>query len=1067
MTDNRVTFEGAYVETDYQSDQTITFVGAYVETTGSAYGTDNSQTATSVTAHVELDGGDSQVATAVNAYIEQDGGDYVGATNVSAYIETKQSGLDATSVAAYVELEDGNNISATNVSAYVEYAAIATDYVSATSVTAYVELPTELSEVLVSKVVALLGTQDSGASVSQLATYVEYTQSDLYLTKFGVLVEVDEVYVGMPTYLRNKTAGPQQLQKLPDAVTGYALDPEHSFWSIIVPEETTNFCANPSFEADSILSHSFSSWSVNPALSTSWPYASRGIQFAVLTPLASTQGNFWYTWSYTEGQWTFSCDVFGSPGEKFRLEIRLGTSTVMASNTFTIQEYKWNRYHVTATLSGSGTASVWLISTDINTGKLLYTDGWQIEPKAYPTTYADGNMIGNRDTPPVRSYFWQGAPNNSPSQRTADDTLAGRVINFSEEIGFLTTAIVGLGLPEGNIREKQVGSIRRTIHDTVFDKPRTFTITGRIMKCALDVLLEKRAYLENLLRYDNTVNRDQVKLRFRLTDNDGEFYGKALEIPVVYKSGMAGNITNFYQESIAIQMRAAEPKLSEIWDNNQELTINSEYTDNKVFYRDSTGHWQRLGTGSTNDVVTGGAIAINPQVTTSSSAIPMVCGRFTQLCGVAINYAGYWDGSTWQQIGNFNNNVIELRSAFSPDNRVYLGGDFTTNAAVTCARIAVWTSSGITECADGLDDTVYDIKIGPDGWAYISGKFVQDRPGVKTFNYFAQYDPDTDMMYPVDAANPGLNSYVYNMVITPDNWLWITGPFTQNAAGDTLTGYARMNLSLPYDQRVFEAIPNTTGSSGVVLHTLGVGPDGSVYTTRWNPSDGEEQFMRFNGNSWEQVGTYGTAVPTNLPYNWFGPDGKGYVSGADMEVPFVNKYVYSLTNVSQLGPVEWAFDQGSSAWVNTMRFGKDSSIIIASTDQSASPTITGTATTLVVNDGSAAVYPTIRIQGPATLHCIINRTTGAEIWFNHGDEFNAYVSEEEVLFIDLSTGRTRIYSDQRRSVPNILYSPSTSTQKFWLQPGENHISILLRNTTASTKAHLLWKNKHWAIDYSV
>jgi len=891
--------------------------------------------------------------------------------------------------------------------------------------------------------------------------------ASITVTKFGVLVEYEEVTRDMATHFTSAGSKERTLNRLPEIVTGYALDPEKSFWSIIVPEATQNYCKNPSFENDSVSSHSFLSWDVSPSVVTSSPFAARGTRFVSMKPVASTAAYMYYIWPYTEGQWTFSCDVYGTPGEKIKLEILLVPTVPVGTQTYTIREFGWNRYSVTANLSGSGNAYAYLVAHSENTGKILYTDGWQIEPKAYATTYCDGDMIGHRDSPPIRSYFWRGAPHDSVSERLITDSLNGRPIGFSERSGFLTTAIVGLGLPSGDISEYQVGSLRKTVHNTIFDQPRDFTIAGKLIECDFQSLLKARSYIEELLRYDNTLNREQVMMRFRLSDSIGAENGMALQIPVVYSGGMAGNITNFYQEDVAIQFRASEPRLQEIYDNNQELAINTFWTANGIKYKDSTGHWQALGTGLTWEL--GGYMYtirdcdfIIVPTSTSPSAVPAVVGGFNQLCGYSVDYAAFWNESGWDQIGLFNTDVYVIKSSQYSTNKVYFGGAFSTEDGNTCRGVAVWDSGGISEMANGLEPSVAAIEVGADGWVYLGGSFVQDGTLTDTYNYIAQYDPDTNTMYPINASNPGLNHYIWDMCISKDNWLWACGLFDYSDAGIQMRGVCRVNLSLPYDERVLEPVGLTHDiEDGQVISCA---PDGSIYLSAKFNDTGYYEVRRWNGSTWERIGNWTSLTPAH-PKHWWGPDGVGYLSDYDYEVPNIDQYGYTISNINQLGPLD-IFISDRYQWPRKMAFHTDGSVLMISA-VSSGDYYSGTAITTVTNNGSSDVYPIIRIKGPATLKCIVNRTTGAEIWFNHGEDFNAVVAEEETLFIDLTLGRIRIYSNQRKSIPNILYVAQTSPSRFYLKPGDNNIGILLEDTDSNTEAFVVWKNNHWGIDNAI
>jgi hypothetical protein len=99
-----------------------------------------------------------------------------------------------------------------------------------------------------------------------------------------------------------------------------------------------------------------------------------------------------------------------------------------------------------------------------------------------------------------------------------------------------------------------------------------------------------------------------------------------------------------------------------------------------------------------------------------------VGGNFTEADGNPANYVAYWDGASWDQIGDgFNGTVNAL---YVKETTLYAGGSFTESNSVTINYLSAfdgtdWTALG----ANDLDDEVNDITGGPGDSIYFAGSF--------------------------------------------------------------------------------------------------------------------------------------------------------------------------------------------------------------------------------------------------------------------------------------------------------------------------------------------------------
>ena len=852
---------------------------------------------------------------------------------------------------------------------------------------------------------------------------------------------------------------------LPEEVTGYAFDPQHSWWSIVVPEPTTNLCLNPSFEY-SVVTHSFTGWQGTPSAYTGTPLATRG-RTCLKMPLAiAADGRTRYTFAAPTANtlYTFSCDVYLLAGMTAYLEFQDG-SGIIARRTYTVERDGWNRFTLTAGLGVAGNYFADLVIPF--TGYLvdLYTDAWQIEEKGYATTYCDGDMLSETDILPTRSYFWEGEPHDSKSQRFASAAEGGRIVSLTEKIGFLTTSILGLGIEDTELILAKLGSSRQESYLTSFDLPRDFTIIGRIFGCSFPELSKLRAELIRLIRHDNSVNRNQFDLIFNPVDGGGAPYGTPMRIRCQYISGLGGSITNLYQETIPLQFHASDPFIYETFSTNAALTIPPTWTNNGVWYRDQNGTWGTLKAGATTGKLWSCAFR--------QDGVMMVGGAFTALCGDAVSTLARWDGTNFQQVADLDAPVRGVRGILkgggSAYNKMFIYGDFTTDVAANMRRLAIYDNilHTLLEPGTGVSSIVYGGTVAPSGVWFIGGGFSTSGDTLTTLNKIAYYDPAFPAIGSIGSGvgvAGFLDGIVFDMVVTRDNYLYIGGTFTADANSNAMAGFCRLNLNLysgaaTLPGGVFEQVSADT----VSITKMAVGRDGLIYA--FATVNTVEGFWRWTGSTWEMLGNAQTPVDPGI---WVDSFGTMWANGVDQDVPGIAQSFYRVVGGDNFLPVDVALDDSVGGYPVNMAFHPDNQILAVWEEETNSAEGNGSYSAAIDYDGSSFVRPTIVLRGPMTMVSVINRTTGAEIWFLHGDTRVATISDDETLFVELSTGRPRIYSDRRGYLVNLLYLPASTATGFWLQPEKtNYISLFVKDADGNSDAYLTWSNRHASIDFSV
>ena len=1071
-----VTTADAYVETTPDVTPTVTTVGAYVETTGAAAGGDDqtatsvaayieqdggdSQSATFVGAYAEIDGGDSQSATFLGAYLEQDGEDYQSATQVSLYLEIESGdGQTATSVGAYVELDAADNVSATVVSAYLELETPPADYVSSTHVAAYLEITDYPSEIVVSKVVALLGTEDGGASVSQFGTYVEYTTEGIYATKFGVLVEIDEVdNTNMATdFQRVKTAGPASHIRLPSEVVGYALDPSWSFWTIITPEATENLILNPSFEENNYADggHVASAdWASTVLVEGAYPYAARALRFVRLTPdPAQATAEFYYEQDVVAGQiYTWSLDLFLRLAhiDKVKLRIQNGVAYADVDSTKTLEIFQegWQRHFITWTARATETVrlNIYVTTLSMDNSHYVGVDGWQLEKKAYPTTYADGSMFAPNDTANRRHFYWTGRPNLSTSHRTVDAEGHGRIRNLSEDFLFYTTSIIGLGMINPQLLLKQVGTQGVEVYQGAYDTSRDFTIIGVTIGCDFYTLMRNRDNFIELLRSNKNNSRTQLKIRWQPTDFKGVPWGVPLEILCAYRDGLGGQITNLYQETLPVQFHAADPYLEESIEMSALLTLPTALDAAEMYaYRDVTGSWQLL-------VGTEGVGPFGRQFSMEFDyqGRPVAGGDFSRFSGNNVDYIAYWDGTDWVQYGSTTlDGQVDVIHRNTYDSQLIIAGTFT-NVGNRIARYSTgsgdWTSMGT------ITGDTYSIDSDERDFIYIAGDFLGGlgRAAVWTGSL-------------MKALGDGFDDIVWTIKVGKDGYVYVAGQFTEDLVANPMDGVARWNLN---NSAYTDAWENIGMTSGDQAYSMDIGPDGNVYCVVEDVG-GQASLRKWDGNTWTIIAECDRYLQGIIKFD---NDGVAWVGSNDFNIPGDNNLFNRLYSNTLL-PVDLStyVESGPAYMVPydiAFSAGKEM-LVLMNQFASLGSTLIGGESTTVTYAGTANVYPTICVYGPCYLISVVNHSTGGEIWFRNNAVDKFYIALDEELYIYLDGGRMRAWSSKRGNVSAFVHLSASNLGSWYLRPGENNVSVYCTDTNSATRAFLKWRNRYLSMDSTI
>lgn len=851
------------------------------------------------------------------------------------------------------------------------------------------------------------------------------------------------------------------LFKLPEEVTGYALDELESWWSVIQPEATTNLITNPSFEDGVSAATGYTlglGWGVSAVVSEDGK-ASGGIHSLKLTSFTGSSETV--DWPFTAAAstpYTYSLDIFGVAGETYILQIKdSGSATIYAQKSITFEFTEWQRHHLSYREVAGGSRLARFVGDSLTQGVTTYLDQWQLEAKAYPTTYVDGDVIDitRQRFRAAPAYYWNGQRNASTSSRTIHTNSGGRVISFGD-YGFRTTSVVGLGMPGVEVDAYDLG-FGGQVYQGVSVKSNEFTITGVLFGKTLQKLNENRKGILQLLRPNKTRDRQQIVLLHQWRLPGGTPFGNTQRIVCAYSEGLQGNITNYYQESIALKFYAVSPYPQEVFGNTAELGYQNTWTNVGVFERDNSGTWDTVGTGAS----TGSFVyAVQYQNDTTLWA----AGAFSQLAGTSAHRIAYWDGSSWNEPGDGFNNTVNDLAAGPSSSFVAAVGDFTTDGlgAGTYRRAALWDGSTWSEMGSGvglgLNGSCRAVAAHHSGDFYLAGDFTADGTGSSNIYRVARYYAVGDTIVGLDVAGAaGLNASVYCIAVGPDGNVYFGGDFTdvQGAASNTYLRVVKYNVS----SDSFSALGDGFND---IVHKLAFSPDGVLYAVGDFTQDGTatytlRRFARWNGTSWEEVSSELT-------------------SGSVGELLFDNNGVAYIasTTIGTLFPGNVPFTTYAARWANSAWIPSD--IIVASAQMPrdfaispsgkiaigtsvASTTITGAQATTVSYDGTADANPIIQIIGPGTVGQIVNNTTGSAIYFNN----KLTLAINETMYVEMGH-KLKIYTNSRSNLLNQVIIGPSNLSDFRLAPGDNDIAILVDDEDITTEAWARFNVTNWGLD---
>lgn len=667
-----------------------------------------------------------------------------------------------------------------------------------------------------------------------------------------------------------------------------------------------------------------------------------------------------------------------------------------------------------------------ILKTSGNNTQAWYTDAWQLENKAYPTSYIDGSLPGGQ---------WSATVNNSPSSRLLNYP-GGKEYFFDLDFNFIIKGVVGFGLPEPVHAATPYAVLNGSNYEETSIDSRVLVLAGQITASNQLEYHSKRQKLINALAFANADNFSAPVILRQQLINCGVPITAPLEMICTYSGGLPGQLSNPYMDDIALQFTEFQPpSIQEVGQNSASVyNVTTGITDVQLLYFYDQGKWTynpapgnldlvngmaydqdgflwlagagsvkkvNLATGTVDfSVLTTGAPS---QVIISPTNVPIFVGNFTAPQTRIMQYDAASNSLVAVGAGGFN--AIINDAIYDTAGNLMVVGDFTAPAT----RAAYWNGSAWAALfvAGGGNSQPLCIIRHPDGGFVIGGNTTFTTiNGLTGVSIFKTTNPITGLGAN-STLNGGSNGNIKCLAIGPqDGYIYAGGSFT-TIGGVSANRIAKFNGS--------QWLP------------LGPGLNGSVQGIAFDPK----------GNLW----CWGTQT--------------GVGSGTNTTTRFL-----SIWDGSHWLPAPALFSSIASGY-NRIIIQPNGKVTLGQNNGGGGGThVLPTATTTVNYTGTADCYAAINFMNTSTsqastLYSITNITTGKTLYFNLS------VQPGETVTMTMQPSQFSMVSNYFGNVLGKILEGSDFT--FSLVPGANVISTA-GDGLGSLAIFLSYRNIHFSFD---
>lgn len=615
---------------------------------------------------------------------------------------------------------------------------------------------------------------------------------------------------------------------LPDIPTGYPLNDEREWVSIVVPQATTNLFLNPSFETNT------SNWTrtgdgSGSSLTRVSTQQCRGAYSGALT--IGTSGTYVQIVgpTITNGvTYAMSFHVRAPNARPVTLADLRAVYNGSSSNVFGRLEFignGWWRASVVFKASATTAPGLRVLGS---ASQVWYVDACQLEASSVVTTYCDGDELGLLPVESPLPFRWNGTPHASTSTRSGT-TRAGGVVRDLDAYGLTLVSIQGLGAgPVENIFTP-LGNAPGAVYQTTQAPERTFTLGGRFAASDGARLSRYRGALRRDLSASLVGQPQPVRLLLQKY-RGAEAIGAQVQIDASYAGGLEGDEAALYGEDVAIQFVAYQPDLVSVVSQGAALDMSETSSSGYAhFYDDTAGTFTAVSglngaiepnaciwapvlgrfvlggqftapgtrvctydpaTGSTGTLGSGLSATVRALVETPDGRIYAGGDQFT--ISAATGYLAYWDGSAWAFVGGAGSLPGPVYAiAFDPIGQdLYLGVRDSGGSNAELWRYDIALNS-VANIADGTGGFVYDLAFDvQQRLLYIGGSFA-NLDGVADADAIAVLDIVNSPTIAAAVGGPA-NDTVWSLTLDAQRRLIAAGEFT-TIGGISAEGFARWN----------------------------------------------------------------------------------------------------------------------------------------------------------------------------------------------------------------------------------------------------------------------------------
>lgn len=234
-------------------------------------------------------------------------------------------------------------------------------------------------------------------------------------------------------------------------------------------------------------------------------------------------------------------------------------------------------------------------------------------------------------------------------------------------------------------------------------------------------------------------------------------------------------------------------------------------------------------------------------------------GRFTTSGFAPCSRIARWDGVFWSRMGNgvahsSPSNLAQVYTlAVLPGGDIVAGGDFDIAGSAPAHSVARWDGSswhplgaGLGSVATSESTSVRTLSPIPGGDLFAGGEF--SWAGQIASRSMARWTGADWLQIAIGVVSTGMNATVRDLFIHPSGQVYAVGDFT--SAGRTLARHVAMWDGVGWHS-MGEGRPDRLNTAGVLA--TGDVVVGGVPTV--GPSGAELELVRWNGTSWERVGS--------------------------------------------------------------------------------------------------------------------------------------------------------------------------------------------------------------------